>query len=40
LTPLPFLSSLVAAWLVGWFAVVVQATRAARLDPATVLRHE
>jgi putative ABC transport system permease protein len=36
----PFLLSLIITLIVAWTAVIVQATRAARLNPATVLRHE
>jgi putative ABC transport system permease protein len=36
----PFFLSLAAALAVAWLAVIVQASRAARLNPATVLRYE
>jgi putative ABC transport system permease protein len=37
---LPFLGSLVIALLIAWLTVGVQTIRAARLNPATVLRYE
>ena len=40
LTLTPFLLSLAVTLLVAWLAVIVQATRAARLRPAAVLRYE
>lgn len=40
LTLIPFLLSLLITLLVAWLAVVVQARRAARMNPALVLRHE
>ena len=40
LTPVPFLFSLMLTLSVACLAVVAQATRAARLKPATVLRYE
>jgi putative ABC transport system permease protein len=40
LTPWPFLLGLVITILIAWIAVSVQATLAARMNPATVLRHE
>jgi putative ABC transport system permease protein len=40
LTPTPFLLSLGATLLIAWAAVAVQATKAARLTPARVLRYE
>ena len=36
----PFISTLVITVVIAWLAVVAQATRAARLKPATVLRYE
>jgi putative ABC transport system permease protein len=36
----PFILSLAIALAVAWLAVIVQASRAARLNPATVLRYE
>jgi putative ABC transport system permease protein len=40
LTPVPFVASLVIVLLIAWAAVVSQALRAARANPATVLRFE
>jgi putative ABC transport system permease protein len=40
LSPIPFVLSLGLTLLVACIAVVLQATRAARLNPATVLRYE
>jgi putative ABC transport system permease protein len=40
LSPWPFAASLLVTLLVAWGAVIAQATRAARLKPATVLRYE
>jgi putative ABC transport system permease protein len=40
ITPLPFVLGLVITILIAWLAVGVQATRAARMNPAAVLRHE
>ncbi len=40
LTPWPFAASLVLTLLVAWAAVAVQAYRAARVEPAAVLRDE
>jgi putative ABC transport system permease protein len=40
LTPLPFVASLVIVLLIAWAAVGSQAWRAARANPATVLRFE
>ena len=40
LTPAPFIASLLIIVLVAWSAVVAQASRAARVKPATVLRYE
>jgi putative ABC transport system permease protein len=36
----PFIASLVITVLIAWLAVAAQATRAARMNPATVLRSE
>jgi putative ABC transport system permease protein len=36
----PFIVSLVITVLIAWLAVAAQATRAARMNPATVLRNE
>jgi putative ABC transport system permease protein len=36
----PFAASLVFTALIAWIAVAAQATRAARMNPAMVLRHE
>jgi putative ABC transport system permease protein len=36
----PFVASLALTVLIAWIAVAAQATRAARLNPATVLRYE
>jgi putative ABC transport system permease protein len=36
----PFLASLTLVVLVAWIAVAAQATRAARMNPAAVLRYE
>jgi putative ABC transport system permease protein len=40
LTPLPFVASLLIVVAIAWAAVVSQALRAARANPATVLRFE
>jgi putative ABC transport system permease protein len=40
LSIVPFISSLVMTVLIAWLAVAAQATRAARMNPATVLRTE
>jgi putative ABC transport system permease protein len=40
LSPIPFIASLTITVLIAWLAVVVQATKAARMNPATVLRNE
>jgi putative ABC transport system permease protein len=40
MTLLPFLASFIVTLGIAWLAVVVQATRAARMNPATVLRYE
>jgi len=40
LTPLPFLISLAATLIIAWGAVANQALRAARVNPARVLRYE
>ena len=40
LTPAPFLLSLLITLLIAWLAVIMQARRAARMNPATVLRYE
>jgi putative ABC transport system permease protein len=40
LTLLPFLLSLLITLVIAWLAVAVQASRAARMNPATVLRYE
>jgi putative ABC transport system permease protein len=40
LSPLPFMISLVITVFVAWLAVVIQASKAARLNPAKVLRAE
>lgn len=40
LTWAPFVLSLLITLAVAWLAVVTQATRAARMNPATVLRYE
>jgi len=40
LSVVPFVVSLTLTMLVSWVAVAAQATRAARLNPATVLRYE
>jgi putative ABC transport system permease protein len=40
LSPRPFITGLVITVLIAWIAVSAQATRAARLNPATVLRAE
>jgi putative ABC transport system permease protein len=40
LTPLPFLASLAIVVAIAWLAVGSQALRAARANPATVLRFE
>jgi putative ABC transport system permease protein len=40
LTPTPFLLSLGGTLLIAWAAVAVQATKAARLEPARVLRYQ
>ena len=40
LTPAPFVASLLIILAVAWIAVVAQASRAARVKPATVLRYE
>jgi putative ABC transport system permease protein len=36
----PFIASLVTTVLIAWAAVAVQATRAARMNPANILRTE
>jgi putative ABC transport system permease protein len=40
LSPAPFIASLALTILIAWLAVAAQATRAARMNPATVLRYE
>jgi putative ABC transport system permease protein len=40
LTPLPFIASLLITLLIAWLVVCSNAIRAARLNPATVLRYE
>jgi putative ABC transport system permease protein len=40
LSPLPFVLTLVVTVFIAWLAVVVQATKAARTNPAMVLRHD
>jgi putative ABC transport system permease protein len=40
LTLIPFLLSLLITLSIAWLAVIVQARRAARLNPASVLRYE
>jgi putative ABC transport system permease protein len=40
LTPVPFVASLVIVVAIAWTAVISQALRAARANPATVLRFE
>jgi putative ABC transport system permease protein len=40
LTLLPFLLSLLLTLVIAWLAVAVQASRAARMNPASVLRYE
>jgi putative ABC transport system permease protein len=40
ITPLPFVASLAIVLLIAWAAVGSQAWRAARANPATVLRFE
>jgi putative ABC transport system permease protein len=40
LTPVPFILSLLITLAIAWLAVFVQARRAARTEPAVVLRHE
>ena len=40
LTPVPFIASLVIVVAIAWTAVISQALRAARANPATVLRFE
>jgi putative ABC transport system permease protein len=40
LTPLPFVLSLLITLVIAWLAVFVQARRAARTEPAVVLRYE
>ena len=40
ISPLPFLISLFATVFVSWLAIAVQATKAARLNPARVLRSD
>jgi putative ABC transport system permease protein len=40
LSPRPFITGLVVTVLIAWIAVAIQAIRAARLNPATVLRTE
>jgi putative ABC transport system permease protein len=40
LSPTPFLASFGLTILIAWLAVAAQATRAARMNPATVLRYE
>jgi ABC-type lipoprotein release transport system permease subunit len=40
LSVMPFVVSLVTTVLIAWLAVAAQATRAARMKPATVLRYE
>lgn len=39
-TLLPFVASLIATLAIAWLAVTAQALRAARMNPATVLRYE
>jgi len=36
----PFIASMLLTLLIAWLAVLIQASRAARMNPATVLRHE
>jgi putative ABC transport system permease protein len=36
----PFIASLLLTLFIAWIAVLIQALRAARMNPATVLRHE
>lgn len=40
LSPTPFIGGLAVTVLIAWIAVAAQATRAARMNPATVLRNE
>jgi putative ABC transport system permease protein len=40
LTLMPFMLSLAITLAIAWLAVIAQATRAARMNPAMVLRHE
>jgi putative ABC transport system permease protein len=40
LTPMPFVVGLIVTTLIAWVAVGSQAFRAARTQPASVLRHE
>jgi len=40
LTATPFVLSLILTLFIAWISVAIQATRAARLNPATVLRYE
>jgi putative ABC transport system permease protein len=40
LSPAPFVLTLIVTVAVAWLSVAWQATRAARLSPATVLRYE
>ncbi len=40
LTPLPFIGSLLGVLCIAWLAVAWQTARAARMNPAVVLRHE
>jgi len=40
LSPAPFIITLVVTVAIAWLAVAWQATRAARMNPATVLRYE
>jgi putative ABC transport system permease protein len=40
LTIVPFATTLLLGLVIAWLAVIRQATSAARMNPATVLRHE
>jgi ABC-type antimicrobial peptide transport system permease subunit len=40
LSATPFIASLALTVLIAWLSVAIQATRAARMNPATVLRNE
>jgi putative ABC transport system permease protein len=40
LTLMPFVASLLLGLVIAWLAVLRQATKAARMNPAAVLRHE